>query len=267
MQKETLFVCAECGLHYRDEKTADQCRQWCLQNNSCNMAITRFSVERSKKMEADQRPEGETRVFDRKAHWEKIYAEKKPGEMSWYQEDPAMSLRLIEERGLSPENRLIDVGGGASVLVDRLLEKRYQHVTVLDISENALRHAQARLGASGNNVTWVVDDVTKFTVSEPYHLWHDRAVFHFLTDEEDRKAYVAKAYQALVKGGVLIVASFAMDGPTQCSNLPVQQYDAESIRRPFGEKFEFLREEGELHRTPWGKDQKFGYFIFRKKAE
>lgn len=198
-------------------------------------------------------------MFDAKTHWEKIYDEKKPNEVSWYQTNPERSLKLILENSPYQDARLIDVGGGASLLVDRLLEQGFTNVSVLDISEKALELSKLWLGPPAGKVNWIVEDVTAFTPQSKYDLGHDRAVFHFLTEKVERERYVACASRAITKDGALILAAFAKDGPNMCSNLNVRQYDAELVREEFGADFEWVKEEEEIHQTPWGKDQKFNY--------
>ncbi len=205
-------------------------------------------------------------MFDRKEHWEKIYSEKKPTEVSWFQTDPTESLEFIKLSGAPKDGNVIDVGGGASVLVDRLLDGGYKNVTVLDISSAALEYAKGRLGDKAIKVKWVVSDVTQFNPIEKFDLWHDRAVFHFLTDEADRKNYAGIVSRAIKPGGHLILASFATDGPDKCSNLTVCRYDGELIQRELGNDFNLLKEDSETHMTPWKKEQKFRYFLFERKV-
>jgi|SRR5581483_1300942 len=202
---------------------------------------------------------------DRKDHWEKIYTEKQPDQVSWFQTTPTKSLELITFAGTPRDGSIIDVGGGASVLVDRLLNAGFKNITVLDISNTALEYAKKRLGDRSKLVKWQVKDVTEFNPLIKFDLWHDRAVFHFLTEEEDRKKYSAKVSSAIKPGGYLILASFAPDGPEKCSNLTVCRYDAGHIHRELGTDFELIREENEGHMTPWNKEQKFRYFLFRRK--
>ena len=204
-------------------------------------------------------------MIDRKEHWEKIYSEKQPDQVSWFQTEPAKSLELITLAGTPKDGRIIDVGGGASVLVDRLLNAGFKNITVLDISNAALEYAKGRLANRAKQVQWIVSDVTAFNPSEQFDLWHDRAVFHFLTEETDRRKYAAIVGRSLKPGGHLIVSSFAPDGPNMCSNLAVCRYDAESIRRELGSDFKLIREDSETHVTPWKKDQKFRYFLFVRK--
>ncbi len=202
--------------------------------------------------------------MNRKAHWEKVYAEKSPTEVSWYQASPARSLNLIEATGLGRGAALIDVGGGASTLVDNLLEAGYRNVAVLDIAGAALAHARARLGAAAEAVAWYEADITAFQPPRRFDIWHDRAVFHFLTDAAQRAAYLEALRAGLRPGGHLILATFALDGPEKCSGLPVQRYDAALLAATLGEGFELLAQEGEAHLTPAEATQRFGYFHFRR---
>ncbi len=201
---------------------------------------------------------------NREEHWEKIYSEKNPDEVSWFQEVPKKSLDLINLSGVSKDGNVIDVGGGASVLVDRLLENGMKNITVLDISSKALEYAKKRLGNRAQQVKWVVADVTQFNPSEKFDLWHDRAVFHFLTEASDRKRYAEIVGHSIKPGGHLILASFALDGPDKCSNLPVCRYDGEMIEHELGNNFKLIKEDSETHLTPWKKEQKFRYFLFSK---
>lgn len=200
--------------------------------------------------------------FDRKAHWENVYDKKSPLEVSWYQQEPDLSLALIERSGVGRDAALIDVGGGASVLVDRLLDAGYRHVSVLDISARALDHARSRLGERAQAVQWYEADVTSFAPPHAFALWHDRAVFHFLTAAEDRRHYVEVLKQAVSTGGQVIIAAFAIGGPEQCSGIDIVQYDRDKLAGELGEAFDCLEEIGEAHHTPAGKVQDFRYFRF-----
>jgi ubiquinone/menaquinone biosynthesis C-methylase UbiE len=202
---------------------------------------------------------------NRQAHWQKVYISKGENEVSWFQENPAPSVDLIAKAGATTASAVIDVGGGASRLVDALLESGFRRVTVLDLSEAALAAAKARLGGRADEVQWVVADVTEWEPqTAAYDLWHDRATFHFLTEECDRAAYVARLTKAVKPGGRAIIATFAPEGPERCSGLPVVRYDAQSLRRAIGDGFkvsETLRHE---HRTPWGAAQNFQFSVFRR---
>ena len=203
---------------------------------------------------------------DRRDHWENIYGARHPGEVSWHQETPALSLELIRRSGVSEGGRMIDVGGGASRLADSLVAAGYTQVSVLDISPRALAHARERMGARAKQVNWIEADITSFVPVETYDVWHDRAVFHFLTEESDRQKYADCALRSLKPGGALILAVFAPDAPETCSGLPVRRYDASLVRDAFGDAFELVREAAETHATPWKTEQKFGYFLFKKKS-
>jgi ubiquinone/menaquinone biosynthesis C-methylase UbiE len=201
-----------------------------------------------------------------KLHWETIYKTKGTIGVSWYQERPSKSLELIEAAGAGPTGALIDVGGGASTLVDHLLLAGWHRITVLDISAAALEKAQARLGSSAQAIKWMEGDVTQVTIlpHHSYDVWHDRAFFHFLTASEDRQGYLRTLRDALKPGGHVIMATFATDGPPRCSGLDVVRYSPESLSTEFGPEFKQLRSSTETHRTPFSTEQKFIYCLFRK---
>jgi SAM-dependent methyltransferase len=201
-------------------------------------------------------------MFDRKAHWEGVYQDKSPLEVSWYQQVPSLSLELIQHAGIAADAPVIDVGGGASVLVDALLTAGYRRVAVLDLSAKALAAARERLGAAAAGVEWIEADITAFAPAHPFALWHDRAVFHFLTAAADRAAYRRVLKQTLPVGGHLIIAAFAVGGPTRCSGLEIVQYDAHRLGSELGEEFESVEQRSEVHITPAGKEQAFNYFRF-----
>ena len=203
---------------------------------------------------------------DRQAHWENVYATKREDEVSWFQENPALSLELIDAAGATRESRIIDIGGGESRLVDLLLQRGFHLLSVLDLSETALAAARARIGGEARNVEWVVADVTKWTPSRQYDIWHDRAAFHFLTDPDDRAAYVSRLKSALRPGGQAIIGTFALDGPEKCSGLPVQRYDGASLQATLGNEFTILEERRETHTTPWGSTQSFQFARFQRAA-
>lgn len=201
----------------------------------------------------------------RKDHWEQIYSTRASDAVSWFQRRADYSLRLIRATGAGPEAAIIDVGGGASVLVDDLVAEGYQHLTVLDLSGAALAVARRRLGPAADRVTWIEADVTQAQLPAHGHdVWHDRAVFHFLTDPADRAAYVAQVLRAVKPGGHVIVASFAEDGPEQCSGLPVVRYSPDGMHAQFGGAFTLLGHEKEAHQTPGGAVQQFVYCYCRK---
>jgi SAM-dependent methyltransferase len=203
-------------------------------------------------------------TLDRKAHWEQVYSTKGEVKVSWYQDEPRLSLELIRAVVPATGGRIIDVGGGTSVLVDRLLELPFEAIAVLDISETALGKARLRLGERARRVRWLSADVTDVDDLGTFDIWHDRAVFHFLTDVSDRKRYVELARRTVPEGGHLIVASFADDGPKRCSNLDVCRYNAESMAAELGEVFSLVREARETHTTPWGSLQAFFCGVFRR---
>jgi trans-aconitate methyltransferase len=201
---------------------------------------------------------------NRQAHWESVYASKGESDVSWFQEHPALSLELIARVGARPDAAIIDIGGGASRLVDHLLEQDFRAVTVLDLSKAALRSAEARLGERAAQVRWLVADVTIWEPTEAYDVWHDRAAFHFLTEQSDRAAYVTRLRQALKVGGHAIIATFAPDGPERCSGLPVMRYDTESLGQALGQQFEPVDTRRHAHTTPWGSAQSFQFSVFRR---
>ena len=200
--------------------------------------------------------------MNRKSHWEEIYSGKSPLEVSWYQKEPVLSLQFIENTGISTDASIIDIGGGASILVDHLNERGYKHLAVLDISGNALAFAKKRFATTANDIEWFEADITTFQSPHQFDLWHDRAVFHVLTAANDRKRYVTTLKQTLKPGGHLIMAAFAIGGPTKCSGLDIVQYDASTLLAELGEGFTLVEENAEVHVTPTGKEQQFAYFRF-----
>ena len=199
-----------------------------------------------------------------KEHWEAVYGKKLPDAVSWYRPHLDQSLRFIDAAGLSADSPLIDVGGGTSTLVDDLLGRGFSDVTVLDISAGAIRAAQERLGPRAADVTWVVGDITEIGLPEHrYAFWHDRAVFHFLTEPESRRRYVAAVRRALKPNGHIIVATFGPAGPETCSGLPVTRYDAAGIHAQFGGEFAQVGSSRESHLTPRGSEQEFVYCYCR----
>ncbi|PWB49113.1 MAG: SAM-dependent methyltransferase [Nitrosomonadales bacterium] len=202
---------------------------------------------------------------DRKAHWENVYSTRRPHEVGWYQAYPEIPLHLIASTGVGRNAAIIDVGGGASNLVDALLENGYSDVTVLDLSSAALEAAKARLGQASSQVKWLADDITCFTPPRQYDVWHDRAVFHFLTEAADRQRYMEAARAALPPGGHLIMATFALDGPSQCSGLDVVRYSPESLRREAGAGFTLAESFGGLHITPSQGKQSYTFCRFIRK--
>jgi ubiquinone/menaquinone biosynthesis C-methylase UbiE len=201
-----------------------------------------------------------------KAHWNAVYGAKAPAELSWYQSKPTRSLELLEQLGVGPSTSIIDVGGGASTLVDALLDRGLRNITVLDISSAALEHAKTRLGPRAESVAWIEADITHVALgAAAYDVWHDRAVFHFLTASEDRRRYVAAASRALRPGGAALIATFSVHGPARCSGLEVVRYDAELLARELGQEFSLERSVEEVHHTPSGNAQAFTYTVLRRR--
>lgn len=200
-----------------------------------------------------------------KDHWEHVYSTKATDAVSWYQKHADHSLRFIQQTGVSCSASLIDVGGGASTLVDDLLAEHYQNITVLDLSAAALNAAKVRLGARAHTVQWLEADITKAELPvQAYDVWHDRAVFHFLTAPEDRHVYVQTVLRSVKPDGHVIIATFAEDGPQQCSGLPVMRYNAVQLHAEFGHSFALIAQEKVAHQTPFGSTQQFMYCYFRR---
>jgi SAM-dependent methyltransferase len=204
--------------------------------------------------------------LDTKAHWEAVYRDRLATDVSWYQREPRLSLRMIDDAGLNHDAAVIDVGGGASVLVDRLIDKGFTDLTVLDVSSRALAQARERLGARADRVAWLVTDVTRYRPERLFDLWHDRAAFHFLTAAEDRARYVAVLDEAVKADGRVVIAAFAPDGPRQCSGLPIVRYDGPALAAALGPGYRLEDEARETHLTPAGREQRFGFYRFRRLA-
>jgi SAM-dependent methyltransferase len=202
-----------------------------------------------------------------KAHWEKVYRENPADDVSWFQAHPSLSLQLIATAGVRNQEGIIDVGGGASVLVDCLLDEGFEQLAVLDISGAALACARQRLGARAGKVMWLEADVTTFAPPQPFAVWHDRAVFHFLTAAADRAAYVRTLERTVPPRGQVIIATFALDGPPKCSGLEIVRYHSIGIQAELGAGFEFCSQVEETHVTPWSTEQKFSYFRFVRTAK
>lgn len=204
---------------------------------------------------------------DAKQHWNEVYASKPADAVSWFQPQADTSFALIEAAGLDADAPIIDVGGGASVLVDQLLAAGHRRLAVLDLSAAALEVARQRLGARAAEVDWIAADITEVELpAARYALWHDRAVFHFLTSAADRAAYRERLRHALAPGGQLVIATFAEDGPTRCSGLPVARYSSAALQAEFADDFVPVATRHEAHRTPWGSEQRFVYCHLRRVA-
>ncbi|HET9190398.1 MAG TPA: class I SAM-dependent methyltransferase [Rudaea sp.] len=196
-------------------------------------------------------------------HWNRVYTTRAVDAVSWYQAQPKISLELIAAADLPVDAPIIDIGGGASVLVDCLLAQGRSALSVLDVSAAALANSRARLGANATKVQWIEADVREFEPPQRYALWHDRAVFHFLTDPADRERYMAAMRRSLKPRAHVVVATFALDGPARCSGLDVARYDAATLHAQFGDDFEPLDSRRETHITPAGAEQRFTWIHLR----
>lgn len=199
-----------------------------------------------------------------KEHWETVYRKKAPDQLSWYAPHLGRSLALIEQAGLAKDAAIVDVGGGASTLVDDLLAHGYSNLTVLDISARAIESARARLGSRGDIVSWMTADITRVALpGHSFDFWHDRAVFHFLLEHSARRRYVDTVRHALKPGGHIVVATFGPSGPEQCSGLDVVRYGSDELHAEFGAPFRKISSSTETHQTPWGSEQEFLYCYCR----
>ncbi|WP_256805448.1 MULTISPECIES: trans-aconitate 2-methyltransferase [unclassified Bradyrhizobium] len=204
-------------------------------------------------------------MSDRTTHWDTVYATKGEAEVSWFQDSPAISLEMIRAANPDHDAVIIDIGGGASRLVDALLQDGYRTLAVLDLSANALQKAKTRIGQAASTVDWIVADATAWRPTKTYDVWHDRAAFHFLTDPRDRAAYVERLRSAIAPGGHVIIATFALDGPEKCSGLPVQRHDSASLSAELGRDFELVEVRSEIHHTPWQSTQAFQFSRFTRR--
>lgn len=200
----------------------------------------------------------------RKAHWENVYSTKAENQVSWFQEAAGTSLELLAHPGISQSSAIIDVGGGASRLVDALLDRGHTNLTVLDLSAASLAATRARLGARSAMVRWIEADITRWQPDSTYDAWHDRAVLHFLTTDSDRAAYLHALRRAVRPGGLVVIASFALDGPEKCSGLPVQRYSPVTLAALLGDDFTPIDSRSERHATPWGSEQSFQFSRFTR---
>ena len=204
---------------------------------------------------------------ERQAHWESVYTTKSEREVSWFQETPAPSLELLALIGATRRSAVIDVGGGASRLVDCLVAQGYEDITVLDLSPAALAAAKARLADQADRIQWIAADVTTWAPSRAYDVWHDRAAFHFLVESADQAAYVERLHRALRRGGAAIIGTFAPDGPPMCSGLPVARWDAASLGALLGPDFVLVDARPHEHLTPRGAKQRFQFATFRLRGD
>ncbi len=205
-------------------------------------------------------------MTQREQHWENIYQSRDHREVGWYQVSPEISLRLLDQVGISPEQSVIEIGCGASGLVDRLIERGFRKITLVDLSQKALSIVRDRLGAHGDIPDYRADDVTRLVLGQSFDIWHDRAVFHFLTDEEDQQKYVAVLKQHLAPEGHAIIGTFSLNGPKSCSGLPVERYDKEKMQGVLGEDLVVLDSLTDVHVTPAGGEQEYNYFIISWRA-
>jgi trans-aconitate methyltransferase len=203
-------------------------------------------------------------MTERRAHWERVHAATASTDVSWFERDPTLSLRLVVDAAAGPGDAIIDIGAGASLLVDRLLGRGFSDLTVLDISEHALSEVRRRLGEMSAYVAFLHQDLLAWTPDRQYDVWHDRAVFHFLTVATDRSRYVELAASAVRSGGSLILATFAEDGPTKCSGLAVRRYSAADLQEAFSPSFSMTRDELEEHVTPHGVVQPFTWVVLQR---
>jgi SAM-dependent methyltransferase len=195
-------------------------------------------------------------------HWHDVYAAKSPDEVSWFEASPSSSLKAIDRLGPDRARSIVDVGGGASSLADALLDRGWRDITVLDIADTALAASQERLGPRAAAVNWLVADIRVWSPGRTFEIWHDRAVFHFLTDPGDRAGYKSALEAGTKSGSQVIIATFAVDGPEKCSGLPVQRYDAKSLAAELGPGFHSVEDWHETHMTPWGAPQAFQWALF-----
>jgi len=202
--------------------------------------------------------------MNRRQHWEKVWSRDNPREVGWYQEAPAVSLGLIKNAGLDLDARILDVGGGASTLVDALLDRGFTNIEVLDLIDSAFDHSRSRLGTRSERVKWTTKDVTTFRAAQPIELWHDRAVLHFLTKKRDRELYIQSLTESIAPNGHAIIATFALDGPKKCSGLNVVRYGSREIMTLLGGDFQLLEIVRETHLTPGKTKQRFTYFRFQR---
>lgn len=202
--------------------------------------------------------------MDRKKHWENIYQTKDLTEVSWYQPVPQTSLDLFKQYNILFQAKIIDIGGGDSFLVDELLKLGYSDITVLDISKEAIAKAQNRLGKEAEKVNWIVSDITDFKPLHKYDFWHDRAAFHFLTEEKDILKYLQIASEGINKNGILTIGTFSETGPTKCSGIEIRQYSEKSLAERFKSNFQLVDSFTIDHKTPFETIQNFIFGVFKK---
>jgi len=202
--------------------------------------------------------------FDKKEHWETIYSTKEHNQVSWFQQTPTISLELIESLGLNKDASIIDVGGGDSILAEHLLKEGYTDITVVDISQHAIDRAKNRIGANASKINWIVSDILDFHPNRIYDLWHDRATFHFLTEENEVNTYRNIVKSAVRMNGHLVIGTFSLNGPTKCSGIPIKQYSQHSLSDVFSENFELISASEVDHPTPFETVQNFIFGTFQR---
>ena len=202
--------------------------------------------------------------YNAKQHWEKVFETKNPGEVSWHQSNPKTSVKLILSTHPDKDAHIIDIGGGDSNLADKLLDLGFKNIFVLDVSLKALKKSQQRLGVKARRVKWISSDIRKFETSNRFEIWHDRAAFHFLTNDNDIKRYVKLTGEYIKPGGYLIISTFSLEGPKKCSGLDIRQYSEDSMKKIFYEGFEHIKSLEEIHHTPFQTTQNFIWNVFRK---
>ena len=204
-------------------------------------------------------------MSERKQHWENVYEKKSDDEVSWYEETPATALSLITDLNLNKDAVIIDVGGGNSNLIEKLQQQGFSKLSVLDISKKGLERTKYKLEQKAEKVQWIVSDILDFQPNQQYDLWHDRAVFHFLTESEDIDSYVELVSQSVKKNGYFILATFSKSGPLKCSGLEISQYDKQTLLDLFNTEFNLIKSFEEVHHTPFNSEQNFIYSLFKKK--
>lgn len=202
--------------------------------------------------------------MDKTEHWENVYQSKSSADVSWYEPDPKQSVDMIVGASGTSHGRVIDIGGGQSFLVDRLLDVGFSQIAVLDISRTAIEATKARLGERASRVEWIVADITQRDSLGEFDIWHDRAVFHFITDPDDRMRYLELLKRSLPIGGHFIVGTFAKGGPEKCSGLAICQYDAATMQDELGRSFVPVNDCEYLHTTPSGKPQQFFFGVYKR---
>ena len=204
---------------------------------------------------------------DRKEHWEAVYNKKSFDEVTWYQPEPKQSLKLIKQYISNLDARILDVGAGSSTLSDYLLKEGYRNISLLDISASAFDQSKQRLGSKADELNWLIGDITNFDFNQDYDLWHDRAVFHFLVNSEDQEKYIQTLKDTLRSSGIFIISTFAEDGPLKCSGLEIVRYSKDELIHRVGDEFELLEFCKEEHVAPHGLEQKFNYWVFKKRTD